>query len=1046
MGLFYAAVTLLAGRHAAAAAPDKPWNSLSAEEASKAVQVEFTGTVLCYDPGWGQLYIHDGTNAVYLNPRSFTNHFEVGQRVKITGVTAWDGTAATLTNAAAVVMTKHLLPEASRVGLADLAKSPGQWIELSGQVRVAEASRERVTLILKEGSHECRVYVMQTSSADHFKQLADAEVVIQGINASQIQNGKLADAIVFAPGLAQVRIVTPGLIDRWDLPVTSIDFLLAKPMGEWTNQPVHLNGVVETHEPGASLDLKDPTGILRAEIVQVNRVVLDQRLDVWGFLETKSNRVVLADAYFEIHTAATGQERTTNAPARGAGSGPVLTDIRRVRSLPRAKAAEHLPVQVRGVLTFVDPEWRLAFLQDGHDAIFVDTAETNLAAGDWVEATGQTECTGFAPQLINCSVKILGTSNWPTAARVDMQDAANGYLDSQWVEMEGVVRRVSKDNGRIYLTLASMQGRFSAIIADSNPQTAPGELIDSRISIRGACGSDVNSRGQLSGITLHVPNRKEITVIDPSPADPFAIGATPVADVGTFNGGDSAGRRVKVSGIVTFVSADRIFYLQDTTGGIRIQAPPTEQVAVGDRVDLLGFPALLEFSPSLEEVLIRHVGTGQVPNARATTATQILQSGKDDGIVVELNAEVLQTVARSARPKLVLADGPIIFTAQFAQSGWEEAAPHLDAGSHVRVRGVCSIQAGKNNEPTGFQLLLGDARSITVTQAAPWWKPRYTLLLVCGTTLAALVAAAFVLSLRRQVGIQTEIIRRNHAELVQSSRLAGMAEIATSVLHNVGNVLNSVNVSTTIVVDKIKASGTGKLAKVVELMEEHRADLGGFITNHPRGKHLPGFLRQLAVALDQERETLLRELGELRKNVEHINEIVSMQQSFARVGGVLDTVDPGEMIEDALRIHASSLAHNGIEVQRHYDPAVGKITVDRHKLMQVLVNLISNAKHACKESGQSQRHIRLGVARQNGSVLLSVEDDGVGIPPENLVRIFSYGFTTRKNGHGFGLHSGALSAREMGGELTAQSDGPGHGAKFVLELPVMHGTLAKPSR
>ena len=120
--------------------------------------------------------------------------------------------------------------------------------------------------------------------------------------------------------------------------------------------------------------------------------------------------------------------------------------------------------------------------------------------------------------------------------------------------------------------------------------------------------------------------------------------------------------------------------------------------------------------------------------------------------------------------------------------------------------------------------------------------------------------------------------------------------------------------------------------------------------------------------------------------------------------------------------------------------------MDRHKLLQVLVNLISNAKNACKESSQPNRHITLGVARQNGTVQLSIEDDGVGIPPENLVRIFSYGFTTRKNGHGFGLHSGALTARELGGRLTAQSDGPGHGAKFTLELPVINTTPAKSSR
>jgi signal transduction histidine kinase len=160
-----------------------------------------------------------------------------------------------------------------------------------------------------------------------------------------------------------------------------------------------------------------------------------------------------------------------------------------------------------------------------------------------------------------------------------------------------------------------------------------------------------------------------------------------------------------------------------------------------------------------------------------------------------------------------------------------------------------------------------------------------------------------------------------------------------------------------------------------------------------------------------------------------------MQLTLAKVGGLVEPVAPQEILEDALLINSDDLARNRVEVKRHYDPAAGKITADKHKLLQILVNLIGNARNACIESNQSHKEIKLRLERTDGTIRMSVEDNGVGIASENLVRIFSHGFTTRKAGHGFGLHSGALAAKQMGGQLKVESDGLGHGARFILDLP-----------
>jgi len=280
-----------------------------------------------------------------------------------------------------------------------------------------------------------------------------------------------------------------------------------------------------------------------------------------------------------------------------------------------------------------------------------------------------------------------------------------------------------------------------------------------------------------------------------------------------------------------------------------------------------------------------------------------------------------------------------------------------------------------------------------------------------------------------------EELERVHRELMLASRRAGMTEIATNVLHNVGNVLNSVNVSAVLVSDRASKSQAAGLGRVVELMREHEADLGTFITSDPRGKHILAYLGALAEQLRSEQARTVEELAALRSNIEHIKAIVSMQQNYARVGGVNEIVSAVEVVEDSLRINEAALKRHGVRIVRDFKSAP-LINVDKHKVLQVLVNLVRNAKYACEESGQLDRRITVGVKCVGETVRITVADNGVGIPPENLTRIFSHGFTTRKHGHGFGLHSGALAARELGGSLSAHSDGPGCGALFTLDLPL----------
>jgi signal transduction histidine kinase len=310
--------------------------------------------------------------------------------------------------------------------------------------------------------------------------------------------------------------------------------------------------------------------------------------------------------------------------------------------------------------------------------------------------------------------------------------------------------------------------------------------------------------------------------------------------------------------------------------------------------------------------------------------------------------------------------------------------------------------------------------------------------LLFGGVVAALVLAAaaawFQLMRSRLLRTQAEL-QEAHQGLVRASRQAGMAEVASSVLHNVGNVLNSVNVSANLLDERIKTSKASGLVRVAAMLEEQGDQLGSFIASDDRGKRLPTYLAQLSSQLLADREAALKELASLVKSVEHIKDIVRMQQSYATHGGVVESVAVADLVNDSVRLNAEAFSRHGVTLACEFEE-VPAVTVDKHRVLQILVNLIRNAKYACEDSGRSDKRITIGVTRCALGVAIAVADNGVGIPAENMSRIFSHGFTTRPGGHGFGLHSAALAAQELKGSLRVASDGPGCGATFWLELPI----------
>ncbi|QDT04963.1 Sensor protein ZraS [Rubripirellula lacrimiformis] len=278
-------------------------------------------------------------------------------------------------------------------------------------------------------------------------------------------------------------------------------------------------------------------------------------------------------------------------------------------------------------------------------------------------------------------------------------------------------------------------------------------------------------------------------------------------------------------------------------------------------------------------------------------------------------------------------------------------------------------------------------------------------------------------------------IEELHHQLVDTARRAGMADVATGVLHNVGNILNSVNVSAGLLSDRLAKPPVEKLNRSIELLRLIQTDMDDSGVGEVRPGKLAVYLDSVVGGCTRQAIDVDRELNRLVSNIDHIKKVVASQQSMAKSAGLVLEQSMSSLFEEALQLHDAGLSRHNIRVEAEFEEHP-KLLSDKHRILQVLVNLVANAKQAMIGTAKDKRVLRLKVRDIDGvSVRATVQDTGHGISPENLSQVFSYGFTTKVDGHGFGLHASALAAYELGGTLNVESEGEGLGATFCLELP-----------
>jgi signal transduction histidine kinase len=830
---------------------------------------------------------------------------------------------------------------------------------------------------------------------------------------------------------------------------------------------LHIDGIVRSHEPGKWVTVWDATGQIMVKSRQTQPLRVGDRIEALGYPAILGVQQCLLDGMYRKSNATNKPVPASITPT---GKSP-LRLAEQIRELSHEDAARHLPVRLYAVVTWHHEQTPFAFVQDASSGIRVfnpqwETMEVSKP-GTVVTVEGVTSEGDFVPVVTNAIIRKAGWWNLEEGKLVTLEQALTGVEDGRWVQMRGFVREVTNVNTLVHMDLSTSSGEFQ-VWTPASQSFKP--LKGSIIRVQGVCAAVANARHQLTGVQIWSPEPKYIQVEEAAPDDLFAAPLRSPGSLRRFNLKNALNQRVRTSGTVVLQAPGRYLYVQDGVDSIFALSQQQDLLRPGDQVELVGFPGNVGRRFLLREAVYRRISPGAEPVPVQLSAVQSVNL-ELEGVLAEAEGVLLNAREKDGEGRLLIhaADSAFEVSLDSTAADVSRKLQALELGSRLAVTGVYEVQSDEYGNPRSFLLRLRSWNDIHYLQRPSWWTLARLLWVLSGVLIVSVFALSWgfliahknrllrqaqaqlqtandkleyrVQERTRELEEQVAAKERARAELAEAqenlvltSRQAGMAEVATGVLHNVGNVLNSVNVSAGILSERLRRSSMESVAKAAALLHQQRDQLARFLTEDPKGKTLPDFMEKLGEVLIQDKRDMQGEIQSLTKNIDHIKIIVSMQQSYAKIGGVLEELDPKDLVEDAIQINSASLERDRIRLIRNYH-AVPRVRVDRHKVLQILVNLVSNAKHALREKA-SDRELTLCISSLDpGLVSIIVNDNGAGIAPENLSRLFSQGFTTRKEGHGFGLHSGAIAAKELGGSLAVHSAGIGCGAAFTLELP-----------
>ena len=448
----------------------------------------------------------------------------------------------------------------------------------------------------------------------------------------------------------------------------------------------------------------------------------------------------------------------------------VLTKVAQIRALTAAEAAKRHPIHLEGVITYRAPEYLVTFFQDDTGGIFVwiQQSDADISTGSQVEVVGNTAPGDFAPSIEHARVHPIGRAALPIPASKTAADLLTGKEDSQWIAVKGIVHSVALEDqlppdmrrGRPQLVLGIASGteKFKARIKDFSPDIDYSRLVDSVVTVRGACGTLFNERRQLVGIQLFVPTLSQVTVNQAAPSDPYSLAPLSINSLMQFSAATISGRRMRVQGVVTLSEPGHRIYVQDASGGVAIESTQATNVVAGDLVDAVGFPTAGRYAPILQDGGFRVIGKGRLPKPLDLTAEASL-SGDHDAELVTINGRLLDQSEQGEYRVFTMQVGTFTYTGRMRKQAVTQRIRAISNHSQLQMTGVWSVETDEYRRPTSYQVLLDAAEDIVILQQPSWWTGRRILALSGILVGIIVVGALWVAILRRRVEEKTETLR-----------------------------------------------------------------------------------------------------------------------------------------------------------------------------------------------------------------------------------------------------------------------------------------------